>query len=63
MNTKRNAWLLVVLGALVVGLSLGSLFNGGSPQPEAPSDEVHSHQEGERYTCSMHPQINQPEPR
>ena len=62
MNTKRNAWLLVVLGALVVGLSLGSLINGGSPQPEAPSDEVHSHQEGERYTCSMHPQINQPEP-
>lgn len=62
MNTKRNAWLLVVLGALVVGLSLGSLFNGGSPQPEASSDEVHSHQEGERYTCSMHPQINQPEP-
>lgn len=62
MNTKRNAWLLVVLGALVVGFSLGSLINGGSPEPEAPSDEAHSHQEGERYTCSMHPQINQPEP-
>ena len=29
MNTKRNAWLLVVLGALVIGLSLGSLINGG----------------------------------
>lgn len=62
MNTKRNAWVLAVLGALVIGLSLGSLINGGSPQPEASSDELHSHQEGERYTCSMHPQINQPEP-
>lgn len=62
MNTKRNAWVLAVLGALVIGLSLGSLINGGERKPEAPSDEAHSHQEGERYTCSMHPQINQPEP-
>ena len=62
MNTKRNVWLLAVLGALIIGLGLGSLISGGSANPESTSDGVHVHQEGVSYTCSMHPQINQPEP-
>jgi membrane fusion protein, copper/silver efflux system len=62
MNTKRNVWLLAVLGALIIGLGLGYLINGGSANPESTSDGVHVHQEGVSYTCSMHPQINQPDP-
>lgn len=62
MNKKISGLVLLVMGALVIGLSLGYLLNEGSIKPEAQSEDTHMHQKGESYTCSMHPQVNQPEP-
>lgn len=62
MNKKISGLVLLVMGALVIGLSLGYLLNEGSRKPEAQLEDAHTHQEGENYTCSMHPQVNQPEP-
>lgn len=62
MNKKISGLVLLVMGALVIGLSLGYLLNEGSIKPEAQSEDTHIHQKGESYTCSMHPQVNQPEP-
>jgi len=53
---------IIYIGILVVGVLLGSLFFGGST--ESTSDG-HNHEtsqnENQMWTCSMHPQIMQPE--
>ncbi|MUP47374.1 efflux RND transporter periplasmic adaptor subunit [Gramella sp. BOM4] len=60
MQTNRKN-IILAIGILVAGIFLGWLFFGGS---EAAQDE-HDHTAGaeaEVWTCSMHPQIRQPEP-
>lgn len=59
--------ILIVLLALALGLGGGYfLFRGGSDAPpEHDHSEMAGMEEGEAetmYTCSMHPQIRQPEP-
>lgn len=54
-------FLLVVAGALTIGLLTGYLVNGAFTTSSETADN-HQHEEGTYYTCSMHPQINQPEP-
>ena len=59
---KNNVFVAV---AAVVGLLLGYLIFGSNASDEG-STEVHDHSEemasGQMWTCSMHPQIMQPEP-
>jgi len=54
-------FLLVVAGALTIGLLTGYFVNGAFTTSSETADN-HQHEEGTYYTCSMHPQINQPEP-
>ena len=53
---------IIYIGILAVGLLLGWLFFGNSSTKET----THNHQEtvttNQKWTCSMHPQIMQPEP-
>ena len=58
MNKK---FLLAVAGALTIGLLTGYFVNGAFTTSSETADN-HQHEEGTYYTCSMHPQINQPEP-
>ena len=52
---------IAYIGILIVGLILGAVFFGNSHE-----EATHSHekvaQEKQMWTCSMHPQIMQPEP-
>ncbi len=58
MNMKKY---IAYIGILIVGLILGAVFFGNSNE-----EATHSHekvaQETQMWTCSMHPQIMQPEP-
>ena len=54
-------FLLVVAGALSIGLLTG-YFVKDAFTTTSETAATHQHEEGTRYTCSMHPQINQPEP-
>ncbi|THV61708.1 efflux RND transporter periplasmic adaptor subunit [Flagellimonas alvinocaridis] len=60
---KKNSVFVVV--AAVVGLLLGYLIFGSNASDEGSADG-HNHSEemasGQMWTCSMHPQIMQPEP-
>ena len=60
---KKNSVFVVV--AAVVGLLLGYLIFGSNSSDEGSADG-HDHSEemasGQMWTCSMHPQIMQPEP-
>ena len=65
MDTNRET-IIIVLVTLAIGLLLGWLIFGGS---ESTATEEHQHEHsaeevaGETtWTCSMHPQIRQPEP-
>lgn len=54
--------ILIYIGILIFGLILGYLFFG-SDSGEASGDHDHETSEAESmWTCSMHPQIMQPEP-
>ncbi|MEM8965095.1 MAG: efflux RND transporter periplasmic adaptor subunit [Bacteroidota bacterium] len=64
---KSRQSIYIGLGFLSLGLLLGKLFFGGGNTPKIgehqklePSE--HQHEVGEVWTCSMHPQIRQPEP-
>ena len=50
--------------AVVVGLLVGYLIFGGSESSTAMDEHDHSTEStsSEMWTCSMHPQIMQPEP-
>lgn len=53
---------LYLLAALIGGVVIGALlFSGSSSTPEV-ADSEHKHTEAATWTCSMHPQIRQPEP-
>jgi Cu(I)/Ag(I) efflux system membrane fusion protein len=59
MNIDKKTKILLGL-TLVVGILLGALFFGGDSKEEVQKTEVTS--KVEVWTCSMHPQIRQPEP-
>lgn len=65
MNTDRKT-IIIVLSTLAIGLLLGWLIFGGSEAKVTEEHQLeHSAEEvaGETiWTCSMHPQIRQPEP-
>ena len=52
-----SGWVIV---GLLGGLLIAWLFFGS--ESETPVAENHAHEAGTVYTCSMHPQIRQPEP-
>ena len=52
---------LVYIGILLAGLILGAVFFGNSNEEESHSHEKVAN-ETQMWTCSMHPQIMQPEP-
>jgi len=65
MGTNRKT-IIIVLVTLAIGLLLGWLIFGGS---ESTATEEHQHEHSAEevageitWTCSMHPQIRQPEP-
>jgi len=54
--------ILIYIGILIAGLVLGYLFFGNTSEEKTAE---HEHEQGETetmWTCSMHPQIMQPEP-
>ncbi|WP_306639763.1 efflux RND transporter periplasmic adaptor subunit [Sanyastnella coralliicola] len=59
-NLNKNT-IYIALGTLVLGLLLGWFFFGGTPENKA-SEHQHEQSENTIWTCSMHPQIRQPEP-
>jgi Cu(I)/Ag(I) efflux system membrane fusion protein len=59
MNIDKKTKILLGL-TLFVGILLGALFFGGDSKEEEQKTEVTS--KVEVWTCSMHPQIRQPEP-
>ncbi|MCG7501777.1 efflux RND transporter periplasmic adaptor subunit [Tenacibaculum sp. Mcav3-52] len=53
---------IIYIVILIAGVFLGwLLFGGGSSKSEAPHDHTAA-EKGKMWTCSMHPQIMQPEP-
>ncbi len=65
MDTNRKT-IIIVLVTLAIGLLLGWLIFGGS-ESKATEEHQHEHSAEEvagetTWTCSMHPQIRQPEP-
>lgn len=53
---------LINTSFLLAGLLLGWLIFNNSSNDEAETDDKHSESENQIWTCSMHPQIRQPEP-
>ena len=68
MKTKSIIW--IVISTLAVGIFAGYLIFGGSAAEQAPEEMKHDHEhdktvaaeESSVWTCSMHPQVKQPEP-
>jgi len=61
---QQKRTIITIIIALVAGLLLGWLFFGGSEKVQTPdraSQQVEAEEET-TWTCSMHPQIRQPEP-
>ena len=52
---------VIYIGILLAGLLLGWLFFGNSSNNEAEHDHTEMTSENQMWTCSMHPQIMQPE--
>ena len=52
---------LIYIGILVVGLLLGWLLFGGSSVSEQSNEHELTQEENGMWTCSMHPQVMQPE--
>ena len=63
---KNHKTLYIALGTLALGLLLGwAIFGGGNTAKVEAREEIteaHTHKAGERWTCSMHPQIREDEP-
>ncbi|SFN81224.1 membrane fusion protein, Cu(I)/Ag(I) efflux system [Bizionia echini] len=53
---------IIYFGILVVGLLLGWLLFGGSSNESAKHNHKETTETNQMWTCSMHPQIMQPEP-
>lgn len=61
-KSKSNKYLWIV-GSLLVGLLLGWIFfSGGNKTAENHNHEISIEKESTIWTCSMHPQIRQPNP-
>ncbi|MXV37111.1 efflux RND transporter periplasmic adaptor subunit [Flavobacteriaceae bacterium Ap0902] len=59
-----NKNIIYVLGALLIGLLIGYLVFNNPTEDHSAETAVHDHTEDDTqmWTCSMHPQIMQPEP-
>ena len=60
MNIDKKTKILLAI-TLLVGLLLGALLFGGSSE-EKDENKTDASSKAETWTCSMHPQIRQPEP-
>ena len=58
----KNNKIAIYIGLLAVGILLGWLFFGGSSKSEDEHDHDGITETNKMWTCSMHPQIMQPEP-
>lgn len=58
----KNNKIVIYIGLLAVGLLLGWFLFGGSSKEEADHNHNEVTQTNQMWTCSMHPQIMQPEP-
>ena len=58
----KNNKIIIYIGILAIGLLLGWLLFGGSSKEEADHNHNEVAQTNQMWTCSMHPQIMQPEP-
>ncbi|MFD0992400.1 efflux RND transporter periplasmic adaptor subunit [Tenacibaculum geojense] len=57
----KNNKIIIYIGILAIGLLLGWLLFGGSLKEEADHNHNEVTQTNQMWTCSMHPQIMQPE--
>ena len=57
----KNNKIVIYIGLLAVGLLLGWFLFGGSSKEEADHNHNEITQTNQMWTCSMHPQIMQPE--
>ncbi|MBD3863410.1 efflux RND transporter periplasmic adaptor subunit [Olleya marilimosa] len=58
----KNNKIVIYIGLLVVGVLLGWLLFGGSSNKESDHNHDAVAETNQMWTCSMHPQIMQPEP-
>ena len=58
----KNKKIVIYVGILAVGMVLGWVFFGGAATKEAKHDHNALAEMNDIWTCSMHPQIMQPEP-
>ncbi|MBF8151437.1 efflux RND transporter periplasmic adaptor subunit [Winogradskyella sp. F6397] len=58
----KNNKIVIYIGILVVGVLLGWLLFGGSTNEEIDHNHNAVAETNQMWTCSMHPQIMQPEP-
>ena len=61
MKVFNRSSIYIGLVTLSIGLLLGWAFFGGAPD-STTNEHSHEHLETDSWTCSMHPQIRQPEP-
>ncbi|TCK69425.1 Cu(I)/Ag(I) efflux system membrane fusion protein [Winogradskyella wandonensis] len=57
----KNNKIVIYIGILAIGLLLGWLLFGGSSKEEADHNHDEKAETNQMWTCSMHPQIMQPE--
>jgi len=58
----KNNKIVIYIGILVVGVLLGWLLFGGSSKKDTEHNHDAISETNQMWTCSMHPQIMQPEP-
>ncbi|WP_111309781.1 efflux RND transporter periplasmic adaptor subunit [Confluentibacter sediminis] len=58
----KNNKIIIYIGLLVVGVLLGWLIFGNSSNENTERNQSESVKTNQMWTCSMHPQIMQPEP-
>ncbi|MFD1613723.1 efflux RND transporter periplasmic adaptor subunit [Gelatiniphilus marinus] len=58
----KNNKIVIYVGLLVIGVLLGWLLFGGSSNESAKHNHKETTETNQMWTCSMHPQIMQPEP-
>ena len=58
----KNNKVIIYIGLLAVGILLGWLLFGGTSNEEAEHNHDTALEQNQMWTCSMHPQIMQPEP-
>ncbi|MDH7911588.1 efflux RND transporter periplasmic adaptor subunit [Winogradskyella sp. SYSU M77433] len=58
----KNNKIIIYVGLLLSGVLVGWLLFGGSSNEEANHNHDEASQTNQMWTCSMHPQIMQPEP-